>query len=74
MVNEAETFELGGFLFGRSRAVYLKFSLYIFRALRSPSRRASALQSSRNPSNSGGAIDPVPVEYRRHHRLKAELT
>ena len=28
----------------------------------------------RNPSNSGGTIDPVPVEYRRHHRLEAAPT
>ena len=27
-----------------------------------------------DPSNYGGTIDPVPVKYRRNHRLKAELT
>ena len=30
--------------------------------------------SIRATVDSGGAIDPVPVEYRRNHRLKAELT
>ena len=27
-----------------------------------------------DPSNYVGTIDPVPVKYRRNHRLKAELT
>ena len=35
--------------------------------------RATVVSVS-DPSSSDGTIDPVPVEYRRHHRLKAELT